>query len=223
VAEKKPKATQKILGQVLLDIRLKINDLEKQILDKKKLIKDLNENLFTKELELRNQLHLANQKLKENNIEIGSSTVKINFLEKTISTRQKEIESIKNDLNQQTELFAQKNEQIKNLQAKVEQLIDQTEIERNQLKHTIISKELEIENLRSDYDSKLEKLEADLRKKLDEINDLNDTIKPLRAQIENSQVSLTIIEKIKDLLEHKGFLSDKEYNGLVEKLKPLQL
>lgn len=223
MAEKKPKATQKILGQVLLDIRLKINDLEKQILDKKKLIKDLNENLFTKELELRNQLHLANQKLKENNIEIGSSTVKINFLEKTISTRQKEIESIKNDLNQQTELFAQKNEQIKNLQAKVEQLIDQTEIERNQLKHTIISKELEIENLRSDYDSKLEKLEADLRKKLDEINDLNDTIKPLRAQIENSQVSLTIIEKIKDLLEHKGFLSDKEYNGLVEKLKPLQL
>jgi len=223
VAEKKPKATQKILGQVLLDIRLKINDLEKQILDKKKLIKDLNENLFTKELELRNQLHLANQKLKENNIEIGSSTIKINFLEKTLSTRQKEIESIKNDLNQQTELFAQKNEQIKNLQAKVEQLIDQTEIERNQLKHTIISKELEIENLRSDYDSKLEKLEADLRKKLDEINDLNDTIKPLRAQIENSQVSLTIIEKIKDLLEHKGFLSDKEYNGLVEKLKPLQL
>jgi len=223
VAEKKPKATQKILGQVLLDIRLKINDLEKQLLDKKKLIKDLNENLFTKELELRNQLHLANQKLKENNIEIGSSTIKINFLEKTLSTRQKEIESIKNDLNQQTELFAQKNEQIKNLQAKVEQLIDQTEIERNQLKHTIISKELEIENLRSDYDSKLEKLEADLRKKLDEINDLNDTIKPLRAQIENSQVSLTIIEKIKDLLEHKGFLSDKEYNGLVEKLKPLQL
>ena len=223
MAEKKPKATQKILGQVLLDIRLKINDLEKQILDKKKLIKDLNENLFTKELELRNQLHLANQKLKENNIEIGSSTIKINFLEKTLSTRQKEIESIKNDLNQQTELFAQKNEQIKNLQAKVEQLIDQTEIERNQLKHTIISKELEIENLRSDYDSKLEKLEADLRKKLDEINDLNDTIKPLRAQIENSQVSLTIIEKIKDLLEHKGFLSDKEYNGLVEKLKPLQL
>ena len=106
------------------------------------------------------------------------------------------------------------------------------------LKHSILNKDLEAEQYKREKDLELEELQLEIKiekdrfstdseEKIHEIKLLQDEIETLKAQIKNSHVSVKIIKKIKEIMLHKGFLSDREFDMLVERIEkkylPLQI
>ena len=71
----------------------------------------------------------------------------------------------------------------------------------------IYEKYVEVESLKDERDAKLNKVKA-----------LNEKIKALEQTIADAKGAPKLIDEIKDILMHKGFLSDKEFEDLLEKL-----
>ena len=248
-AQDKPNSKQKVLGKILLDIRSKVNDLENQLSEKRKQLESLNENVSSSDVNLQEHLTNAEGKITECERKLNSSADKIIYLEKSLANREKEIGIIKMDLTQRTNQFkididelnqkmAEKNKRIKRLQLELEQKDNQVKTEIKNLKHAILNKDLVAEQYKRDKELQLEELQLEIKiekdrfstdseEKIHEIKLLQDEIESFKAKLKNSYVSVKIIKKIKEIMRHKGFLSDREFDMLVERVDkkylPLQI
>ena len=77
----------------------------------------------------------------------------------------------------------------------------------------------EIETLKQVVEQKEKEIannSANITKKLEEINNLNDKIKVLEITVSESKSSQYIIDEIRSIMQQKGFLSDKEFEDLIK-------
>ncbi len=217
-----PEAKQKIVGKSLLLLRDKINDLEKQLSLKKKQLEAL-EILFSKHKTLNKDVSTeAESKLKEKEIKIDALLDKLEFLEQTITNREKEIKVIRKDLKQRNKQFefdkkfseqaiSDKKKENDELRVELQEKSNQIEAEIKNLKYTILNKDLEIE-----------KLETGFNEKIEEINKLKKKISlfvKIYTQMKHERKYSRIIKRISRLMLLKGFLSEKEFEQLLGKIE----
>ncbi|MHA1782365.1 MAG: hypothetical protein ACTSUL_02950, partial [Promethearchaeota archaeon] len=88
----------------------------------------------------------------------------------------------------------------------------------------ISSKETELEKVKSEMNDKI----SDINKQLDEkqqeldtkrkeVEDLKEELKQKTALVNKAEIYKQVIQEIKDVMLHKGFLSDKELDDILEK------
>ena len=122
-AENKPDVKQKVLGRVLLDLRSKINDLEKQLGVKAKELEEVKisiNTLTSSEANLKFKLSNAEQKISMLETKVKNSADKEVVMEKTIEHRNQVIEKLEDD-------FEKRITQIEELKKVNEILNDQLE------------------------------------------------------------------------------------------------
>ncbi len=195
-----------------VDVSLdRITELEQKILNKDNELMRVKFNLekTNKEIEkLRNHFS-QNSTGKESQIEelrsdLETTRREVNLLkqelEQSVSTKSLDVNRFKTELEQRNNQIEQQNKQI--------------EINKKDLDHTILTK-----------DSIIAKLEKDLEDKINQIEDLNNNINELYSQISNvKDTGLTItnvpnessvLKRIKELMDLKGFVTDKELEQLM--------
>jgi len=182
-------------------------------------ITDLEQKIVNKD----NELMRVKYNLEKTNKEVEN--IKNHFLQNS-SGKKNQIEKLRADLeitNREVEILKQELEQTastKNLdvtvnrfKTEIEQKTKQIEINKKDLDHTILTK-----------DSIIAKLEKDLESKINQIEELNNNINELYSQISNVKdpgVFVTnvsnesdLMKRIKELMDLKGFLTDKELEQL---------
>ena len=146
-------------------------------------------------------------------------------MEHKISEKDKEIEEqtfkkingVKNELRQ---INLERENEIKDLKAKLEKTNKQIIIDKNDLDYAISSK-----------DAVIEKLEKDLEAKIEEINELSFKDSELTSQLNTYKIQFpeseggtaALINRIKKIMEFKGFISDKEFELLLEKISKKEI
>ena len=145
-----------------------------------------------------------------------------NHLSQNSSGKESQIGQLRNDLertNREIETLKQELEQgvstrdldVNRFKTIIEQKNKQIEINKKDLDHTILTK-----------DSIIAKLEKDLESKIKQIEELNNNINELYGQMSNVQEPSKIItdeselmKRIKELMDLKGFVTDKELEQLM--------
>ncbi len=168
-AESKPNTKQKVLGRFLLDLRSKINNLEKELAENKKDIYDIKVRSSQKEKNLEDSIK---------NLASSESDLKVKLY--IAETRISELESIGKSL-------TEKNSDL-----------EKTILNRNNV---------------------IEKLEDDFEKRISEIEQLKKEIERLNKDLNLSTAAPKLIKTIQNILLHKGFISDKEFYQLMNKIE----
>ncbi|MFX1336977.1 MAG: hypothetical protein ACFFDK_00050 [Promethearchaeota archaeon] len=234
-----------------MDLRAKINDLEKNLAQKRKEIKDLNDRIISATTDVEFGLNKVEKRNKEFEIRDKALNDKIKFLEKTILNRDKEIGILKIDIEQRNKQinnlkkleiqFLEKDKDIAHLKKIIEQMNKQKEIDKKDFLQQLLNKDLEIEktneilkkikrqletneNLIHKKDLEIQKLENEFEAKTKQINEITNNFKVLELKISDEiQLSSKLIKKIDKLMHLKGFISDKEFEHLKEKIEKDQL
>ena len=94
-----------------------------------------------------------------------------------------------------------------NLKNEIQQRDVEIEELKKELETTATDKYQEIESLKDERDSQLKEIEA-----------LNLKIESLEETIAGAKGAPQLLEEIKNIMGHKGFLSDKEFDDLLEQL-----
>ena len=151
-------------------------------------------------------------------IEIAKLSSDKSNLEEKLTEAVAKITALENQLNKVTTKSTEIDEKILSKDKEIQNL----EEERLQKAKDLLNKEQEIQNLRSKIDHKVDEIEI-LKKKLNEEKEFTDNqikkYKDFEAQVSKAVISTEIIEKIKKLMELKGFLSDKELESLLNEIK----
>ena len=102
-------------------------------------------------------------------------------------------------------IIKEKDDEIERQKDLLEQSKIQIDIDKNDLDRTILYK-----------DQAILKLTSDLKIKINEINAMNDIIKNLEAKILEISKTTKILKKIKKSMILKGFITEKEFEELIE-------
>ena len=112
---------------------------------------------------------------------------------------------------------------IENLEGSQGDFRNKLEKEKEEVKENLQQKENEIENLKkelqkltSDKYVEIESLKEEVTTKEDNIKALNQKITSLEETIAEAKGAPQLIESIKDIMISKGFLSDREFDSLLE-------
>ncbi|TFG24869.1 MAG: hypothetical protein EU532_12185 [Promethearchaeota archaeon] len=199
------------MGKHLLDLRAKINDLEKTLAQKRKEIQVLNERISASTSNVKLNLNKAEEKIKEDEIRLKALNEKMIFLEKTIQNRDKEIDILKEDnrirniqieeLKKYKSQIMEKEKDIKHLKTIIEQNNNLLNQNKKDYLQQLLSKELE-----------LEKNKELLKKQTQQFNAKEEEFGK-RVQEKNSK-----IEKIERDLEAKT----KQLNEITSKFEELE-
>ena len=258
--EARPEVKQKVEGRFLLDLRTKVNSLERQLTQKKidleKVLNDLE--LASKDLQVTkdvisskdekivelNETYAATKKelndaleLKDNGIlelkslntdliakvseleeKISENETKISSLEQQIIEKEEKIESTKAEFMRK---FFDKNEELENTREKLEQEIaskDENIAKKNdeindhlaELEQEIAKKNNEIEAKNNEIDN----LKGDIKANSYDLEHLSKQNVSLVAKIAEAEGTLSLFQQIKEIMEVKGFISDKEFENL---------
>ena len=204
---KKKLAETKVTEKVdSVDVSLdRITDLEQKIVNKDNELMRVKYNLekTNKEVENIKNHFLQNSSGKKNQIE---------KLRADLESTNREVEILKQEL-EQTASTKNLDVTVNRFKTEIEQKTKQIEINKKDLDHTILTK-----------DSIIAKLEKDLEYKINQIEELNNNINELYSQISNVKdpgVFVTnvsnesdLMKRIKELMDLKGFLTDKELEQL---------
>ncbi len=224
-AEEKPNTAQKVEGRYLIDLRAKINELERRLTEKnqdlntsKEELEEANRDIkrcmeksSSTELDL-NEMKEGKSKLetekkeleiilKETEIKLNSSTKEVIDLKTRIDNNNTEYKGI----------TSEKDKEIENLKAELDEIMKKTS-----------DKDKEIEEIKKNIifkmDQEIESLKADLNEKIQKIEALSNESKSQNAKIVSSNkktlepgVERSIVEKIRAIMKFKGFLSDREF------------
>ncbi len=116
------------------------------------------------------------------------------------------------------------NVRLDNLVENFEKAVPETSKEMRRIKEELIVKDEQIRITKQDLnraiiskDHIIEKLESDLEAKIEKINDLTNTIDALYTQISEVQCAPNVIKQIIDIMQSKGFISDKEFEKILER------
>ncbi|MBN1215038.1 MAG: hypothetical protein JXA99_06285 [Candidatus Lokiarchaeota archaeon] len=120
--------------------------------------------------------------------------------------------------------IGQINERLDNLIDNFEKTIPESNKEMRRIKEELMVKDEQIRITKQDLnraiiskDHIIQKLEKDLEAKIDKVNDLTNTIDALYTQISEVQCAPNVIKNIIDIMQNKGFVSDKEFEKILEK------
>ncbi len=112
---------------------------------------------------------------------------------------------------------------LKESSAKIDNAIANLKKENEDLRENVQQKENEIEGLKSELQKSIsdtyvetESLKEEKENKEKEIIALNQKIVSLEEAIAEAKGAPQLIEGIKDIMITKGFLSDREFDGLLE-------
>ncbi|TFG27773.1 MAG: hypothetical protein EU532_06715 [Promethearchaeota archaeon] len=161
-AEETPHKKQKVTARFLLDLRSKINSLEKELSAKNKLLQE--ENLKTTKNKINSEEQIKSLTSSESDLKIKLSKAET---------------------------------KISELEGKIKALTE---------------KNSEFEKTISNRNSVIEKLEDDFEKRLREIENL-------KKELNTSAAAPKLLKQIQELLLHKGFLSDKEFYQMMNKIE----
>jgi chromosome segregation ATPase len=214
--------TEKNLNNVISDLKKKLMMSETKVIEKvdkvdgsMERIKELEQKISNKD----NELMRVKLNLEKANKEIES--IKI-YLNQNSTGKEIQIGDLKNALektNREVQILKHELEQaistksfdINRFKTELEQKSKQIEINKKDLDHTILTK-----------DSIIAKLEKDLEKKINQIEELNNTINDLYDQMSNNKDHRAVISnesdvmrRIKELLDLKGFITDKELEQIL--------
>jgi len=153
--EERPGKNQKVEGRVLLDLREKINDLEKELREK-----SIN-------LEKREKL-------------LNENKEKLNHLKSKLSQNLKQITSL------------------------------QHQVDANNLTIEDLEREL------SNYSVEIKTLEKNLDLKINENMDLTRKCDALEKKVDLPDKVEKLINRLKTVMQHKGFISEKEFEDIVK-------
>jgi len=184
-AQSNPKSKQKVSGRGLLDLRAKINDLEKNLAQKRREIKALNDRITSTVTNLDLGLNKAEERNRELEIRDNASNEKITFLEKTILNRDKEILVFVKDIKQRNKQIEElktletqiidKERDVNHLKTIIEQENKQNEINKRDFTQQLLNKDLDIEKIKEILEQIKKQLETNeniIHKKDSEIEKL---------------------------------------------------
>ena len=232
--EENPKKKHSVEGRILLDFRVRNEDLEQRI---NQLVKELEmqsedlgivkkklvgrEKSLIQLTEKRSTARKSFDKIKEEklhtDIKITQLTAAKSDLEKQRDENIKKITTLEGQLKTNAKNSEEFGEKIvikeRQLQTKEEEMLNKTK--------DLLTKEKEIQNMNSLLDQRNK--EIDFLKKNLEVEKGKTSyqikrVESIEAQIAKSESILSIIKKIKDLIDVKGFLSDKEFEPLLNEI-----
>ena len=265
--EARPEVKQKVEGRFLLDLRTKVNSLERQLTQKKidleKVINDfesvsnelqvfkdilsskeekiveLNEKVTASKKELSEEMELKDKgisdlktlntdliaKVSELEDIIKEKESKITSLEQQIIEKDEKIESTKAEFMRK---FFDKNEELETTREKLEQEIaskDESIAKKSNeisemiadLEEKIAKKDVEIANRINqieEKDKEIENLKGDIKADSYDLEQLSKQNVSLVEKIAEAEGALNLFQKIKEIMEVKGFISDKEFEDL---------
>ncbi|MFX1238870.1 MAG: hypothetical protein ACFFAS_05690 [Promethearchaeota archaeon] len=234
-AQEKPNERQKIEGKILMDLREKMDRLEREVVSLSKQLKDVSKKevvtkrrshesdehlesvselykMTKEELDsLREKLKLAKQEqevLKNLNSKLQNSLIKIQKENIDFDTK---IENIKSE--QETEIERAVYDLVKQISQKNKQ-IEQLQIDLEQSEKRIQMVNDGLETTIQDQLKMIEKLRSNLTRKTNSILDSARKIAELEERALENEISGQIIRRIKQILFEKGFLSDKEFEQI---------
>ena len=167
--EESPNKKYKVLGRFLLDLRAKINNLEKEFAAKKKDIQDFRDNTLSTKKGLEDTIKSLSSSESDLKIKLSKANTKISEIEGSLKA--------------------------------------------------LKDKNLELESTILNRNKVIEKLEDDFEKRLTEIDSLKKEIESFNNKLNKSVVAPKIVKKIEEIMLHKGFLSDKEFYQLMNKIE----
>ena len=215
--------SEKNMNEVISDLKKKLRMAEIKVTEKVDRvdvsldrITELEQKIVNKD----NELMRVKFNLEKTNKEIEN--IKNHFSQNSTG-KEGQIKDLRSDLeltNREIEILKQELEQAVstrnlnlNFKTEIEQKNKQIEINKKDLDHTILTK-----------DSIIAKLEKDLEEKINQIEELNNNIDSLYSQISNvnePRLNLTnvtnesdLMKRIKELMDLKGFITDKELEQL---------
>ncbi|MBY9006295.1 MAG: hypothetical protein KGD63_06020 [Candidatus Lokiarchaeota archaeon] len=116
------------------------------------------------------------------------------------------------------------NTRLDNIIENFEKTVPESNKEIRRIKDELLVKDEQIRITKQDLnraivskDHIILKLEKDLEAKIDQVNDLTNTIDALYTQISEVQCAPNVIKNIIDIMQNKGFISDKEFEKILEK------
>ena len=168
-AESKPNAKQKVMGKFLLDLRSKINNLEKQLAENKKIIYDFKIKSSEKGKNLEDSIKSLVSSESDLKIKLSIAETRIFDLENIVKA------------------LTKKN---------------------SDLEKTILNRNNVIEKLEDGFDKRIREIEQ-LRKENERLN----------KDLDLSTAAPNLIKKIQNILLHKGFISDKEFYQIMNKIE----
>lgn len=234
-AEERPDKKLSVEGKFLLDLRSRINNIEKQLVQKTKDLEKASSDLKTNQEKLIETKKIAEQKTQ------------------SLTEAQKNFERVREE-----KLYADAEiTKLKNSKLEIEKKLAETEPKITELENKLKDSSLKadtIEKEKGDVRSNLEKekfsLKEDLQQKENEIADLKKEVQTtisekyveieslkneneaqateittLKQKIESFEDSISeakgapqLMEEVKNIMTHKGFLSDREFDDLLQKL-----
>ena len=225
--------------------------MEKNLAQKRKEIKALNDRITSAVTDAELGLTKREERNKKFEIREKSLNEKITFLEKTILNRDKEIEILKMDIEQRNvqisdlrkleDRILKKDKDINHLKQIIEQMNRQKEIDKKDFTQQLLNKDLEVEksteilkqikkqletneNIIHQKDAEIQKLEVEFENKSKQINEITQKFRDLESKISDEiQQSSKLIKKIEKLMHLKGFISDREFEDLKQKIEKNQI
>ncbi len=192
-----------------MDIRAKVNELEKQLSAKKQ-----EKVTFLAEIaQLSKDKSTLREKFSETEKELIDAKNKIAKLEGTLNVSSEQSSEF-------TQEVAEKEERIKNLEEELKRQTRGYESIKTYYDNKVKEKDKEIENLKNkneeieNFKKKLKESEAYIELKVKAVNNLHDNIKVLEDKLAEAEKIPKILEKIKNSVKLKGFLSEKELDDL---------
>jgi len=120
--------------------------------------------------------------------------------------------------------IVQINQRLDNLIENLDETIPETNKEIERLKEELKVKDKQIKITKNDLNSAIvskdkiiDKLERDLEAKIAQINDLNNTVDALYTQINETKSIPELVNEIINIMQHKGYVTDKELEKILEK------
>ncbi|MHA1985608.1 MAG: hypothetical protein ACW98D_03115 [Promethearchaeota archaeon] len=220
----------------MLDLRSKINNIEKQLAQKTKDLERASSDLKATREKLQEIEKIAEEKTqsfsetkknyeraKEEKLFADAEITKFknlkSALEKKIGEGDSRITELENNLKE----VSLKAETLEEEKVKVNANLEK---EKADLKEDLQQKENEIEDLKkelqtinSDKYIEIESLKNQNEAKATEIASLTQKLESLEDTISEAKGAPQLMEEVKDIMAHKGFLSDREFDDLLRKLE----
>jgi chromosome segregation ATPase len=231
LAKEKYEATEESFREIIDRASQKEKNLTSRIESLKAKLEDKQTLLKEKKKELEYYIGPANDTQKKPPIKSPRKEISSNSFAKI----GEEIEELKYEMGRikartKNELMIDKmeisqiNNRLDNLIENIDKTIPETNKEIERLKEELKVKDKQIKITKKDLnrsiiskDKIISKLESDLEAKIAEISDLNNTIDALYTQINKTKTIPKLVKNIIDIMEHKGYISDKEFEKLLEK------